>query len=826
MKEFSMGLARRAAAMLLVLAGLFGASQPTSAADGEFVNLSTRGFVGTGDDVGIVGIIIEGGGRQVLIQALGPELANSGVSNPLADPVLTVIQTHEGEPPRTPLASPVELMVNDNWEDSQGQLVSDLWGGSPPLTAGSLSSAVVLTLEPGGYTAKVEGKNGTVGVAIVEVFRIASDGGGTGLAPADQAAFDALFVGKQFGDSNNGLIFLSPGRIREFDGGIAYEGNYDYENTGADTGTLTYTYDLTGNDLAAEKTVIEMTFTSQLAGTFVATYTETGSSPMVTRAPFEFSEATDAMPSFATDSNPGNQTYTVDTAISALTLPEASDGDGTLTYSLTPSVPGLNFNATTRRLTGTPTTASTYNMIYQVRDADGDTDSLTFTITVQEEVSSAPDLVVQAPSVSDASPEPGTSITISATVRNQGAAESTATTLRYYRSTDATISMADTEVGTDAVSALAASSTSNQSISLTAPSTAGTYYYGACVDPVSGESNSQNNCSTAVRVTVAQASDEDVYIRHESLTVGPGWVQYFRFLSGGGGCIDLTGSTVLHNGDPYILISSKWQTRATSSDAWTDIPGMSESSGRLCPYDPLDPGEFRLVAEISIAGQVGKYSSNILGDRFYLASANNLPNGITYANGKLYVVNFSFWTNKKVYAYQPSGRRDSASDFDLGDAGDYAVGIIYGNGKFYVVSPDYDKVYAYTATGQRDSASDFDLDLDASGIAFANDRFYVVGNKAYAYTTAGQRDSASDFDLDLDNGSPAGITYANDRFYVVDRIDEKVYAYTTAGQRDSASDFDLDLDNDDPAGITYANDRFYVVNDAFEAADTVFIYKR
>ncbi len=146
------------------------------AADGNFVNLSNRGLVGTGDDVRIVGFIIEGDARQVLIQALGPELANRGIANALVDPVLTVIQTHEGEPPRTPLASPVDLMVNHNWEDSQGQLVSDLWGGSPPLTTGSLSSAVVLTLEPGGYTAKVEGKNETPGVALVEVFRIASDG--------------------------------------------------------------------------------------------------------------------------------------------------------------------------------------------------------------------------------------------------------------------------------------------------------------------------------------------------------------------------------------------------------------------------------------------------------------------------------------------------------------------------------------------------------------------------------------------------------------------------------------------------------------------------
>ncbi|MBC9867184.1 MAG: hypothetical protein F7O42_04770, partial [Opitutae bacterium] len=107
----------------------------------------------------------------VLVQAVGPELANRGVPNSLADPVLTVIQTAEGDgAARTPLASPIEIMENDDWEDSQGQMVIDAWGGSPNLTAGSLSSAVVLTLGPGGYTAKVEGKDGTTGVALVEVY--------------------------------------------------------------------------------------------------------------------------------------------------------------------------------------------------------------------------------------------------------------------------------------------------------------------------------------------------------------------------------------------------------------------------------------------------------------------------------------------------------------------------------------------------------------------------------------------------------------------------------------------------------------------------------
>ena len=66
-----------------------------------------------------------------------------------------------------------------------------------------------------------------------------------------------------------------------------------------------------------------------------------------------------------------------------------------------------------------------------------------------------------------------------------------------------TISTSDTQVGTDIVSGLSAFGVSDESISLTAPSTAGTYYYGACVDPVSGESATGNNCSSAVSVTVS-----------------------------------------------------------------------------------------------------------------------------------------------------------------------------------------------------------------------------------------------------------------------------------------------------------------------------------
>ncbi len=66
-------------------------------------------------------------------------------------------------------------------------------------------------------------------------------------------------------------------------------------------------------------------------------------------------------------------------------------------------------------------------------------------------------------------------------------------TVRYHRSTDVTITTTDTEVGTDAVGTLAAAGTSSESISLTAPSPADTYYYGACVDSVTDESDTTNN---------------------------------------------------------------------------------------------------------------------------------------------------------------------------------------------------------------------------------------------------------------------------------------------------------------------------------------------
>ena len=128
----------------------------------------------------------------------------------------------------------------------------------------------------------------------------------------------------------------------------------------------------------------------------------------------------------------------------------------------------------------------------------------------------SPDLIVIAPSVSNTTLTPGQAFTLNATVRNHGSEQAAETSLTYYHSTDAAISTGDTEVGTDAIGGLNAGSTSDQSIELNAPLSAGTYYYGACVASVSGESNTNNNCSDGVSVTVSDGGEvvkEGVMVR-------------------------------------------------------------------------------------------------------------------------------------------------------------------------------------------------------------------------------------------------------------------------------------------------------------------------
>ena len=128
---------------------------------------------------------------------------------------------------------------------------------------------------------------------------------------------------------------------------------------------------------------------------------------------------------------------------------------------------------------------------------------------------SAPDLEVGTPWVGHRRPPPlpaGLRFTLSVRVTNAGDGASEATRLRYYRSTDSTITSSDTEQGSESVGALAAAGTSDHVYGMTAPSEAGTYYYGACVDSVTNESDTTDNCSSTARLIVSEPEPDLVVI--------------------------------------------------------------------------------------------------------------------------------------------------------------------------------------------------------------------------------------------------------------------------------------------------------------------------
>ena len=113
------------------------------------------------------------------------------------------------------------------------------------------------------------------------------------------------------------------------------------------------------------------------------------------------------------------------------------------------------------------------------------------------------DLVLDTRTESDRNPMAGRFFSLSATVRNQGDRPSSAANLLFYRSTDATVTSDDTPVGSNFVSSLGPFGSSAKSVLTYAPSAPGTYFYGACVEPVPREPNITYNCAATVAVTVA-----------------------------------------------------------------------------------------------------------------------------------------------------------------------------------------------------------------------------------------------------------------------------------------------------------------------------------
>ena len=125
------------------------------------VNLSCRANVGVDDNILIAGFAISGvAPKRVLIRAVGPTLGALGVTGALSDPRLEVVNQATGS----------TAAANDNWTADLANVFSSV--GAFALNPGSTDAAVVATLPPGSYTAKVSGANRGTGVALVEVYEL------------------------------------------------------------------------------------------------------------------------------------------------------------------------------------------------------------------------------------------------------------------------------------------------------------------------------------------------------------------------------------------------------------------------------------------------------------------------------------------------------------------------------------------------------------------------------------------------------------------------------------------------------------------------------
>ena len=138
--------------------GLFEVYDLEQSGGSKLANISTRGFVDTGDDVMIGGTIILGDTpTKVLVRALGPSLSDFGVPDALQDPVLELRDVNGAL-----------LAENDDWRSEQEDEINATT--IPP--ANDLESAILRTLSPGAYTAIVRGFDNATGLGVVEAYQL------------------------------------------------------------------------------------------------------------------------------------------------------------------------------------------------------------------------------------------------------------------------------------------------------------------------------------------------------------------------------------------------------------------------------------------------------------------------------------------------------------------------------------------------------------------------------------------------------------------------------------------------------------------------------
>lgn len=135
----------------------------SAAGTAALANISTRGFVETGDGAMIGGFIAGGGSgfgaAQMVVRAIGPSLTEKGVPSALPDPTLELYDRNGSL-----------VASNDDWNESATAGEIESIGLAP---TSDRESALLVRVSQGAYTAVVRGKGDTIGVALDELYNVA-----------------------------------------------------------------------------------------------------------------------------------------------------------------------------------------------------------------------------------------------------------------------------------------------------------------------------------------------------------------------------------------------------------------------------------------------------------------------------------------------------------------------------------------------------------------------------------------------------------------------------------------------------------------------------
>lgn len=163
---------------------------PINTKEAPLVNQSSRGLVGTGNNLLIGGFVIQTT-TNVLVRGIGPSMAQFGITNPLSAPQVVLFKATNvnGQTVQTQIAT------NSNWVNATAQpepvVLEDVMRriGAFSLSRTSGDAAIYMRLEPGIYTAHLVGRNGATGVGLLEIY----------LVPPEIDPFDPSWWGVELG---------------------------------------------------------------------------------------------------------------------------------------------------------------------------------------------------------------------------------------------------------------------------------------------------------------------------------------------------------------------------------------------------------------------------------------------------------------------------------------------------------------------------------------------------------------------------------------------------------------------------------------------------